>query len=112
MATAADPRYDLAGALQTLLPGIVVQRQLLDAAAAQYQANGFTPLTAAQALACLTAANALDQWNLPARVPATTVGTYPAGLPPYPTTLPRFEDSNPDPFDGWVEFPSTSVPPT
>lgn len=118
-----DPAYDLAGALQALLPGVVVQRSLVDAAAAQYAANGYTPLTQAQALACLTAANALDQPDMAVAGPAfddpTTATPYPATPPgtiplpngtfegtanlyPVPAvlmTLPRFPDSNPEPRD-------------
>lgn len=87
MASAPDPKYDLAGALSNLLPGIVVQRQLLDAAAAAYAENGYQPLTEAEAVACMTAANELDLPDM-ATTPLTNVlataptpGTYPPALP-------------------------------
>lgn len=99
MATAADPRYDLLGALTALMPGVVIQRQLLDAAAAQYAANGFTPLLASQVPAMLAAANLLDRSG--ASYVPTTVGVYPTSLPSYPTGLRRFADSNPTSFDDW-----------
>lgn len=69
--SAPDPNYDL---LATLPPGVVLQRSVLDALVAAYVANGCQPLSAAQALAA--------------------VGPSPA----YPASLPRFPDSNPDPW--------------
>lgn len=99
MAT-ADPRYDLQGALTVLMPGVVIQRQLLDAAAAQYAANGFTPITAGQVTAILAAANLLDR-PIAAYVP-TDVGTYATALPTFPASLKRFADSNPVSIDGWA----------
>lgn len=93
MSGTADPSYDIPGALDVLMPGIVVQRALIDAAASQYAANGYTPLLASQVPAILTAAAVLD--------PALGYGS---SLPAYPAGLPRFADSNPSPGDGWVEF--------
>jgi hypothetical protein len=106
-----DPKYDLRAALDTLLPGVNVQRQLMDAAAQQYAAGGYVPLTAATALACLAIANTLDTWTPPDNVPPTINGTYSPALPAYPTQLPRFADSNPDPLDGWVEFGPVNTAP-
>ncbi len=75
MASAPDPQYDVLGAFDMWAQGVVLQRPILDALEAQYAANGFTPLTEAQVIAI-------------------------AGpLPPYPTSLPRFPDSNPLPRD-------------
>lgn len=110
MAAAADPRYDLAGALTTLVPGLVLQRQLLDAAAAQYAANGFTPILASQVPAILAAANGLDQAG--AKYAPTAVGSYPAALPAYPTGMKRFADSNPASFDDWSIETERDLPTT
>lgn len=60
----ADPSYDLLGAIDTLFPGIVVQRELVDAAAAQYAAKGFQPLAAADVPAILAAAATTDVVSL------------------------------------------------
>lgn len=101
---AADPDYDLAGAITRLAPGFVVQRKLVDAAAAAYAAKGYQPLTAADVPGILTAANALDQNTLPALEYPPEDDPYPSSLPAYPTLLPRFPDSNEDPLDGWVKY--------
>lgn len=74
--TGPDPSYDLLAAFQQFAPGVVLQRSIEDGLATQYAANGYTPLTQAQVVAI-------------------------AGpLPAYPTSLPRFADSNPEPRDG------------
>lgn len=106
-----DPKYDLQGALETLSPGIVIQRNLLDAAAARYAAKGFVPLVASDIAGILTAANALDLTTVTARYAPTTQAAY-SGLPVYPTLLPRFPDSNPSPFDGWTKYGADESPPT
>ena len=72
-----DPSYSLRLALYTWAPGVVASNDIDAALGAQYAANGYTPLTQAQVLAI--------------------VGTP---LPVLPL-LPRFQDSNPDPRDGW-----------
>ena len=46
-----DPNYDLVAAIDTLAPGIVLQRDILDGCAAAYAAGGYRPLTAAQIVA-------------------------------------------------------------
>jgi hypothetical protein len=109
---AADPRYDLSGALAALMPGLVVQRELIDAAAARYAANGFAPLGGADVAPILAAVNTTDVVVL--AIPsassdskATTRAVYPAAPPAFPTSLKRFADSNPDPIDGFVEFGRT-----
>lgn len=100
MATAADPTYDLQSALAILAPGVVIQRQLLDAAAAHYAANGFTPITSGQVVAILAAANTLDTTG--AAYAPTVNGTYATALPTYPASLKRFTDSNPTSLDDWA----------
>lgn len=75
---AADGKYDPRSAFYLYAPGLLLTRDLEQAIVAQYAANNFTPLTQAQVLAI----------------------TGP--LPAYPTGLPRFADSNPDPVDGWA----------
>ncbi len=104
---AADPRYDLAGALAQLMPGLVVQRELLDAAAARYAAIGFRPLSSADVAPILAAVNTTDLVTL--AIPsassdskATARAVYPAALPAFPTKLKRFANSNPDPIDGYA----------
>jgi len=100
-----DPKYDLLAVLSQYAPGVVAQREILDAMWATYQANGFTPLTAAQVLAAINTAAPEIAAELAASLGSTNY-TPPivGGLPAYPTKLPRFPDSNEDPHDGWVEF--------
>ncbi len=97
---AADPNYDLQGAIDVLFPGVTLQRQLLDAAAQRYAANGFAPLASADVAPILAAANTLDQGG--STLTPTAPGAYPAVLPSFPKGLKRFADSNPSPFDGWA----------
>lgn len=105
----ASPTYDLAGAVDTLFPGLVVQRQLLDAAAARYAAKGFQPLDATDVTGILAAANTLDQSG--AAYMPTDPGTYPAALPSLPAGLKRFADSNPTPEpDNWSIERGRAVP--
>lgn len=73
-----DPNYDTHAALYQFAPGVLLTAEIEAALAAQYQANGYTPLTQDQVLAI----------------------TGP--LPVYPTKLPRFQDSNPRSSDGWA----------
>lgn len=106
---AASASYDLGGALAQLMPGLVVQRELLDAAAARYAAVGFRALAAGDVAPILAAVNSTDIVTLALPVacadsPPTTRPTYPAGLPSFPASLVRFADSNPDPLDGWAAF--------
>jgi hypothetical protein len=69
--------FDLRAQLYAYAPGVVATSDIDAAMGAQYVANGYQPLTQAQVVAI-------------------------AGpLPPYPDPLPRFQDSNPDPRDGW-----------
>jgi hypothetical protein len=49
--TGPDPTYDLVAAIDTLAPGVVLQRADLDGVASAYAAGGFSPLTAAQVIA-------------------------------------------------------------
>lgn len=103
MASVRDPAYDIAGELQRLAPGYVMQREMIDAAAVQYAANGYTPLTAAQAQAiCLAQAQAIEARLAPLLPPDAE--PYPDSLPPQlPAGLPRTVDSNPA-VDGWVQL--------
>jgi hypothetical protein len=80
----ANPNYDLQGALEILLPGVVMQRAVLDAGAAAYAAKNYQPLDATDVPGILAAAG-------------VTLPSYPAGLP-------RFPDSNASPRDGWVKY--------
>lgn len=101
-----DPKYDFLAVLAQLAPGVVAQREILDNMAATYAANGYTPLTAAQVLAAVNAANATIAGELASEqppIPQSYTPKYTSGLPSYPTHLPRFPDSNACP-DGWVEF--------
>lgn len=77
MASGPDPKYSLRSALYAAAPGVVPTREVDDAMAAQYIANGYTPLTTPQILAI----------------------TGP--LPAYPAGLPRFAGSNEAPGDHW-----------
>lgn len=97
-----DPTYDLGGALTNLAPGIVVQKNLIDAGYAAYANKGFVPLAASDVPGILAAANGLVPVSTV--LYATTEDAYPLALPPYPIGLPRFPDSNPDPLDQWVQF--------
>lgn len=99
---APDPKYDLAGSLAMLVPGLEVQRNLLDAANAAYVAKGYQPLVAGDVAGILSAANALDLPTVPARYAPPTQPAY-TSLPVFPTKLKRFADSNPDPLDQWAE---------
>ncbi len=102
-----DPRYDLIAVLALYAPGIVAQREILDNMAAQYAANGCTPLTQQQVLAAVNAAIVTIAGELANEVPPIPPGyipPYTTGLPEFPTKLPRFPDSNEDPHDGWVQY--------
>lgn len=96
----AAATYDLQGAIDTLFPGAVLQRQLMDAAAARYAAKG-APLDSSDVAAILAAANGLDLSTVAARYAPTVTGSYGTALPAYPAGLPRFQDSNPSSFDDW-----------
>lgn len=86
MAAAPAPFYDLHQALYEFAPGIMLTADIEAALAAQYLANGYTPLTQAQVLAI----------------------TGP--LPAYPTGLVRISDSNPASFDDWaIDTPDRAV---
>ncbi len=76
MAAQPDPEYDVLGALQQFGAGVVLTEAIYSGLVAAYAAAGYAPLDQAQVLAV----------------------TGP--LPPYPTGLPRFPDSNPSPRDG------------
>lgn len=73
-----DPFYDVHAAFYQFAPGLVLTETIEAALAAQYQTNGYTPLTSAQVLAI----------------------TGP--LPVYPSSLQRFSDSNPRASDDWA----------
>lgn len=69
---------DFRAALALYAPGVVMTRDIETAMAAQYVANGNTPLTSGQVLAI-------------------------TGTPPvFPTHIIRLSDSNPCPRDGWA----------
>ncbi len=96
-----DPFYSFSTALGLYAPGVVMTRELEAAMAAQYQANGFTPLTKAQVLALLPAA-ASDANAATSTPPFNNPKPVYTGAPPaYPAGLPRFQDSNPSSFDDW-----------
>src|SRR5215471_2224892 len=79
MADKPDPAYDVQTALYTFAPGVVPTREITTALWAQYEANGYEPLTREQVLAI-------------------------TGAPPsYPKSMMRLKDSNPYPRDNWAE---------
>lgn len=73
---AARDFYSIFDALGTYAPGVVMTRELEASLTAQYQANGFTPLTQPQVLAL--------------------TGALPTVAP-----LPRFAATNPSSLDDW-----------
>ena len=90
--------FDLLGAVQQDAPGVVVQREVLDAVSVAYRAGGQLPMSPAAVVTALQYAPP----ETPSGGLAPTLGvTFPVLLPPYPTGLPRFVDSNPD-IDGWA----------
>lgn len=97
--------YDALAAFDSLQSGWVLQEGMLDAIAAAYVANNSQPLTQAQiAAAVLSAAQAIEAAPFNPPIPPKA-DPYPDALPPvFPTLLPRFPDSNEEPFDGWVQF--------
>jgi hypothetical protein len=97
--SALNPQYDFIGAIDTLAPGVVLQREIMDATMIAINHNGGGILSQAQLLAGLQVAP--PEVNT-GHVYLETVGvTFPVTPPAYPTGLPRFEDSNPD-LDGWA----------
>lgn len=94
----APPNYDILSAIDLLFPGVVVQRNLIDAAMITVQINGGKALSESDVSAVLALANTLDQAD--AGYVPTLPAVYPTTLPTYPTGMPRFPDSNPSP-DGW-----------
>jgi hypothetical protein len=97
-----DPNYDVAGAFAQLAPGYVIQREMRNAAQAQYIANGFTPLTSDQVQTIALAQGLAIEAAFVTRPGADP---YPDALPPvYPPGLPRIPDSNEAPLDGWVKY--------
>jgi hypothetical protein len=105
VSAAANPNYDLPGAIETLAPGVVVQREMVDAVDIAYAANGYQALTSAQVIAALQTPPPSDTVKTLANAPTLPV-VFPVQPPPYPTGLPRFADSNPA-TDGWcIDAPS------
>jgi len=100
---AANPSYDILGAVTLLLPGVIVQQCMLDAANEIYTLTGFRPLTATQVPAILQRAAQLDT-AAPAAKYAPDVISVPKTLPAYPTSIVRIPDSNPEPVTGWTPF--------
>jgi hypothetical protein len=104
-----DPNYDLRGALEAAALGYVIQGPMVDAAATLYAAGGYKPLTPTQiSTVCLSAAQAIEaqfETDVVGVIIPPTADPYPDTLPPvFPTSLPRFPDSNEDPFDGWTKY--------
>lgn len=121
--------YDLVGAFNSLETGYCFTPEIETALFASYIANGSKPLSVAQLAAAAlsgaqqTAADINATIGVTGGLPAGTI-VYPDPLPPilpqqvtqsgtpsgtatleiFPTGLPRFPDSNEEPFDGWVEF--------
>lgn len=124
-----DPNYDIRTPFLAWVPGVVWTRDIEAGLAAQYAANGFTPLTQAQVLAVVLPL--IPEGNPPQYTPgappanpAIMPGASPVlgpALPPQPVVLlpidgrsdmgnvatfaqglKRFKDSNPDPMDGWA----------
>lgn len=120
---APDPNYSILGALNASGLGYVVQPEQIDLAYAQYEENGYAPLTPAQVAAILLeGAEEVQTWfeenvvgkiippgtdPYPDPVPPLLPAPAPAGCPvmfPMADWLPRIPDSNEEPFDDWVEF--------
>jgi hypothetical protein len=96
-----DPTYSFAAAIDTLLPGVVMQREILDGTELAWRMGGHVPLTQETLLAGLQTA---PPGELEANGVAPTEGVpFPVELPSYPTGLPRFADSNPA-TDGWLTY--------
>lgn len=64
--TSAGPLFDPIAIIDTMAPGLVLQRSLIDAVETALAANGFRPLTQAQVIAAI------------------------GPLPTFPTTIRRF----------------------
>lgn len=97
---AIPANYDLLSAIDLLFPGVVVQRNLIDAARARLVAKN-APLASSDVTGILAATPNYDSVvATPASLYPTPNAVYPTALPTYPTGLPRFPDSNPTP-DGW-----------
>ncbi len=106
---APDPNYDLRSALEASNLGYVIQREQLDAAEVLYAANNYQPLSVLQIQTLLLAQAQAIEAAFDAKVLGVIIppsaDPYPDSLPPtYPSGLPRFPDSNEDPFDGWTQF--------
>lgn len=91
--------YDLLDPIDTFLQGVVLQREVYDAVKLAFAADGHLPLTAAQTIAAVQTAPPEGIISPRCNVPTLPV-VFPVVLPPYPTGLPRFADSNPA-SDGW-----------
>jgi hypothetical protein len=81
--------YDLLASLQSLMQGLVVQNNMIDAA----QALG-RPITSADVTTILADANTLNAATVLPDFMPTTEPNYPTTLPAYPTQMPRFPDAN------------------
>lgn len=99
--------YDWHTTLLAYAPGVVISRDIEAAIGAQFEANGEEPLTQAQMLAIVEAVPALQP--IGQGLPALSVPPQGPLPPPVPTGtpvdgLPRFLDSNEQPFDDWITF--------
>lgn len=90
---------DIVATLQTIMPGLVVQETMVDAASTLYASQG--SLSSGDVTTILTNANTLNAAAAEPDYVPTTQEDYPTTLPDYPTGMPRFADSNPCPTDGW-----------
>ena len=124
------PNYDIASAFARCCPGVIMDRDIESALLLAYQAGGCMPLDCSQILAIvlpLMPEGNPPQYvngcppNFPLDQPGATP-LFPPALPPQPDFtaqavgdaylsatvpvfqkgLPRFEDSNPEPLDGWA----------
>jgi len=93
------PDYDVQAAVDTLFPGLVIQRPLRDAAEAFYLSVG-RPLETGDIHDILVAANELNAAQVVAGYVPSIMPDYPTSLPAYPTGLPRFPDT-----DGGMQSP-------
>jgi hypothetical protein len=89
----------VAGLIDVYFPGIVVQRNLVEAVAQWLTASGGLFLETDIPAILALANDILDGYVVSPYVP-TTQAHYPLTLPPLPAPLPRFPDSNPA-TDGW-----------
>ena len=92
--------YDIYEAMFEALPGVVITRNMETAVVQAFDAGGQQPMTVAAIQALALPFMPIDGNPPPLSGPGATPSFTPT-LPVFPTLLPRFADSNPDPMDDW-----------